>query len=772
MPSRTAIAGILFFLSGSAALVYQVVWQRVLALQSGVGIYSIAIIVAAFMVGLGLGSHLGGTWCERFTPRRALAVFASIEIAIGVLGALSGPLLYDVLSLRMSHLFDPLARAAVVQFLCLAPPTFLMGMSLPFLVRALVLDAAAAPRTIGYLYALNTLGAAAGALITPWVLVRYHGMRAALLYAAAANVIAGLGALTLFTSTREAPTEGAAPAAGPVDRRPFALWLALYAVGGFCALSLEILWFRLIDVAVKSTGFTFGTVLAVYLAGCGLGTLAGIGLADRLRRPLRVFLASQCAILLYAGLAVLVLVLLPPATPFFRWFFDLWGGRASYNLGGAWNTPSVLRLYLVLPLALYGPPTVLMGFSFVALQRAVQDDPSRSGRRVGVLQAANILGCVGGSLLVGLVALSWLGSAGTLRVLAVIGAGLALLGLAFGEGRRLFASFAAALLALALALPGEQALWRRLHGRADSDRATAGEDATGVILVSEHENGLRRVWVNGRHHSVLPFGGIHTALGALPAAIHPAPEQVAIIGLGSGDTAWAAGFRRFETRRLTTFEICAPQLRMLRDVALGPDPPPKLQRFLDDPRLVIRFADGRNALLRGQERYDLIEMDALYPSSPYAGNLYSLEFYQLCAQPPAPGRAHVHLGADAARARELPGLVPARARDGGREGPGRKQGSDPRRPARLAGARDVGSGDRVPGPAARARAARAAAECAPRRAPADRARERQPRPVPARRDEQPLTIPPSAARGTSGSTSRARPGARDGREPGGASPRP
>ena len=76
---------------------------------------------------------------------------------------------------------------------------------------------------------------------------------------------------------------------------------------------------------------------------------------------------------------------------------------------------------------------------------------------------------------------------------------------------------------------------------------------------------------------------------------------------------------------------------MLRDVALGPDPPPKLQRFLDDPRLVIRLADGRNALLRGQERYDLIEMDALYPSSPYAGNLYSLEFYQLCASRLRPG---------------------------------------------------------------------------------------------------------------------------------------
>ena len=641
MPRRVLVPGILFFLSGAAALVYQVVWQRILALQSGVGIHSIAIIVAAFMVGLGLGSHLGGVWCARVEPRRALATFAAIEMAIGAWGALSGPVMYDLLSLRLSHLFHPLPRAAAVQFACLALPTFLMGTSLPFLVRATVREGAEAPRTIGVLYALNTLGAAAGALVTPWLLVRFLGMRAALFAAAAANLLAGLGALALALRARrtgdELDAEADAPSPPDPRARRFRLWLALYAVSGFCALSLEILWFRLIDVGVKSSGFTFGTVLAVYLAGCALGTLAGVALAERLRRPLRAFLFSQCALLLYAGLAVAALVALPPDTPFFRWFFDLWGGRVSYNLGGAWHTPSVLRLYLVLPLVLYGPPTVLMGFSFVALQRAVQHDARQSGRRVGLLQAANILGCVAGSLLVGLAALTWIGSAGTLRVLAGVGAALALLGLALGEGRRLFASLLVALTVLAVLLPREQALWRRLHGMAGADRAEAAEDATGVVLLSEHANGLRRIWVNGRHHSILPFGGIHTALGAVPAAIHPAPERVAIIGLGSGDTAWAAGFRRFETRRLTTFEICAPQLRLLHQVAQAPDPPAKLGRFLEDPRLTIRLADGRNALLRDGERYDVIEMDALYPSSPYSGNLYSLEFHELCASRLRPG---------------------------------------------------------------------------------------------------------------------------------------
>jgi spermidine synthase len=635
LAARTFLAGLLFFLSGAAALLYQVVWQRILALQSGVGIYSIAIIVAAFMVGLGFGSHAGGVLCERRLPRRALLTFALIEIGIGVWGAASGPLLYDVLSLRFSAWFDPLPQAALVQFLFLAPPTFLMGMSLPFLVRALVDDTEGAARTVGYLYALNTLGAALGALVTPWVLIRYHGMRAALLYAAAANLLAGLGALLLLRRT--AATQRAPETPVSVPARPLRLWLALYATSGFVALALEILWLRLIDVAVKSTGFTFGTVLAMYLAGCGVGPLLGTRLLARSARPLRAFLLCQAAILLYAGVAVAALVWIPSYTPFFSWFFDLWGGRRSYNLGGAWQWGPVLRLYLLLPMALYGPPTVLMGMSFVALQRAVHDDVRGSGRRVGVLQAANIAGCVAGSLLVGLLSLSMLGSAGTLRALLGLGAGLALLAVWLGEGQRAFGGLAFALGLVALLLPGEQALFRRLHGMTAADPVVVAEDATGVIAVSKHENDLRRVWVNGRHHSVLPFGGIHTLLGAAPAAMHPAPDRAAVIGLGSGDTAWAAGCRRLETRAVTVFEICAPQLALLRRVAADPDPPAKLGRFLEDPRVTISFADGRNALLRSAERYDLIEMDALFPSSPYAGNLYSVEFYELCASRLRPG---------------------------------------------------------------------------------------------------------------------------------------
>jgi spermidine synthase len=255
---------------------------------------------------------------------------------------------------------------------------------------------------------------------------------------------------------------------------------------------------------------------------------------------------------------------------------------------------------------------------------------------VGLLQAANITGCVAGSLLVGLVALSWWGTTGTLRVLALAGAVFAAVGLREYGRRTWFAPAIVLLVALAVVMPPQARLWSRLHGVLDQE-VWVDEDATGVIGLSPLGGQRWRMWVNGRRHSLLPFGGLHSVLGAAPAIVHPDPREVAVIGLGSGDTAWAAGCRGPDTTRVTVFEICAPEHRLLVRLAAAPDPPVGLRQFLADPRMVLRVADGRNALQRDRRRYDVIEMDALHPSSPYSGNLYSEEFFRICAARLNPG---------------------------------------------------------------------------------------------------------------------------------------
>jgi predicted membrane-bound spermidine synthase len=614
-----------FFASGFAALVYQVAWQRILALETGVGIYSIALIVAVFMAGLGMGSEIGGRASARLGNRGALRAFAAVELAIGLFGLASATIYYDWLYVRLGWLYASPWRAGLLHVASLGLPTALMGMSLPLLVRAMVVEGATAPRTIGVLYAINLAGASAGALLTPWVLIRSFGIAGALEAAAAANLAAGLVALAAGSSAAS-PVAAEVPAAGraPASARPFAAWVLLYGLSGFCALGLEMAWFRVIDVTVKATAFTFGSVLAVYLAGAAAGTFAGVATVHRIGRPLSAFLACQCAILVYAAGSLLLLAALPADHGLLSWIAELSRDPRSYEAGARWRPADVILLYGLVPAVVYGIPTVLMGYSFVVLQRAVQDDPRTSGRKVGLLQAANIAGCVLGSLAVGLGTLAWLGTAGTVRLLAGIGALLALVGARVAS--RAFLAPAAALLVLALAGPANDRIWPRLHGLAAAG-TMVDEDATGVVALAPEGEGWR-LFVNGRSHSTLPFGGLHTTLGAAPAIVHPAPRSVAVIGLGSGDTAWAAGCRP-ETSRVRVFEICAPEHRLLRRLA-ATGSVPRLAAFLDDPRLDLVLADGRNALERGDETYDLIEMDALPPSSPSSGSLYSVEFFEMC----------------------------------------------------------------------------------------------------------------------------------------------
>jgi predicted membrane-bound spermidine synthase len=639
------LRAVAFFLSGAAALVYQVVWQRILTLHTGIGVVSVALIVAAFMAGLGLGSHLGGVLSARVSPRRALRLFAAIELAVGVFAAASGRLYYDGLGAVAAGLYRTMAGAALAHFLAFLLPTTLMGMSLPFLVRATVRDAGSASRVIGALYGINVLGASAGALLAPWVLVRHLGMEGAALAGSAANLVAAAAALA--AGHREAAQATATPpgsgleSCGKIqDLTPFGslrLWTVLYALSGFLALSLEVVWFRLVDVGVKSTAFTFGTVLCLYLLGLGAGSLVGGSRAARLARPLEAFLDYQLLLLALAGGAVALLAWLPPGFPVYRWFVEYWRHDPFFQLGADWNAGTLARLYGLLPIALFGAPTVLMGLSFGALQRAVQDDPATSGRKVGLLQAANIAGCTAGSLVTGLVLLERIGTAGTLRILVGAGA-LAFLFVrarSVGASRGLVARAAAVLIVL-VALPSNDRLWKRLHGvTVDEPPSFIGEDASALSVVVPGVEWRWRVTVNGLPHSWLPYEGIHTLLGAMPALIHPAPEEVAVIGLGSGETAWAVACRK-ETRSLRVYEIAASQPRLLRAVS-AVAPFAGLVELLSDPRVTMEAADGRRALAREDGRYDIVQVDAMFRTSAGSGNLYSVEFFRLCASRLKPG---------------------------------------------------------------------------------------------------------------------------------------
>jgi spermidine synthase len=637
-------------LSGAAALVYQVAWQRLLVLTTGVAVHSVAIITAAFMAGLGIGSHLGGMLSARLTPRRSLLAFALVELGVGAFAVLSVPLYHGLLYPRAAVLYGGLVRATLVHFLSLLPPTALMGMSLPLLVRGLVRDRARAPRTIGFLYAANALGAAAGALLTPWVLLRFVGITGAVLVGAAGSGLAALGVLLI--ARRAAVTDEAAlavnapgqgepvPAVEPGDEpaQPFRSWVALYALSGFVSLSLEMVWFRVLDVAAKASAFTFGTLLFVYLLGLAAGTFVAARRADSLRRPLAVFLSCQVAVVLATVVAHALLVWLPaswpPLSQVVQYGTKPYGVQLRpFTTGETFRPSELLMMYFGMPLVLFGPSTFLMGFGFPVLQRATQADPVASGKRVGLLQAANIAGCTLGSLVTGLWLLEAIGTTGVFRVLTVVAMLVALIGFNAVRQTR-FAAAAAVLLIASVVFPRGNRLWLRLHGNPAPQTAFVQEDAAGVTALTP-EADQYKLWINGRYNSWLPYGGLHSMVGALPAIVHAAPGEVAVIGLGSGDTAWAAGCRP-ETRRVRVFEIASSQPRLLGSIAAQPAMI-RLQKFLSDPRVVMVRDDGRRRLRAEGRKYDIIVADAIDYDTAMSNNLYSVEYYRLVSETLNPG---------------------------------------------------------------------------------------------------------------------------------------
>jgi spermidine synthase len=624
----------IYFVSGIPALIYQTVWQRLLVLHSGVGTTSVAIIVAAYMLGIGLGSMIGGRVSRVVTPAQALAGFAVLEVLMSLCAISSRFVLYDLLYQRFGWLYSELWLACILHIATLLLPTSMMGATLPLMTRALVTDAQSAPHSVSLLYGFNTLGAACGAMLGPWCLLPYVGVVGALSVGAALNFSIAMSAL--FIRSRLA-NHAVRRQATDVDRTPqsvtsspsFGTWMTLYFVGGLCAIGLEIIWFRILDVAVKSTSFTFGTVLGTYLACMAIGSIAGARHVERIAQPLRVFLWTQIVILVAAAAAVLIMVYYPTSWFGSGWLIHFWG---SYNgvFPSAEKLGPTLILYFGLPLFLMGPATFLMGYSFSVLQRGVQRDALTSGYRVGLLQAANIAGCTVGSLLVGLWLLAAIGTLNTLRVMVAIGSTFAVVGIFATPWRKQFVGGLVGLAAFAGLIPEANHLWRRLHGDADP-RSFIAEDITGIAALTPEPDGVQwRMSASGKGQSYLPFGGVHSKLGALPVTLHPNPKSLAIIGLGSADTAWAAACRP-ETSSITVFEICTPEETVLRSLAARGGFP-QLQQFLADPRIRFDGRDGRHSLMTETVTYDLIEADAIRPNGSYAGYLYSIEFFQLCAK--------------------------------------------------------------------------------------------------------------------------------------------
>jgi hypothetical protein len=435
--------GAAFFCSGFAALLCQIVWQRMLGIFAGSDTVSAALVVGAFLAGLGLGSILGAYGADRLPPARALVGFALCEAGVALCALVSKPFLYDWLALSMAGRVDaPLAVFALC-FAGLAVPTTLMGASLPLLSRAVATSLDTVAERVGRLYGLNTLGAGLGALLGGWLVLGNLGYEAALRFAAALELGAAALALTLLPGLRRraaaaVPVPRAAAAPGPAAEAPFGglpLWCGLVFLSGYVVVALEVVWVRLLGQVGQFHAYRFPTVLGVFLLADGLGMAAGARMVRGMDDPRPAFFAAQGAGFVLAAALIGALWLALPHPP----LASLMGVDHSRFSALAMGTAAGLALLVV------GPPAFLIGMTFPFAQRAVQRDLASVGARVGWAQLANIAGNAAGSLGTGLLTLHLLGTTGTMRLLAALTLALLLGGWLWGAGRRRAAAAAAAL---------------------------------------------------------------------------------------------------------------------------------------------------------------------------------------------------------------------------------------------------------------------------------------------------------------------------------------
>ena len=623
---------ILFFISGGCALVYQVMWLRLLSLVFGVTVYAASTVLAGFMAGLGLGSFLAGRVAARIT--RPLAAFGIAEILVGITAFLT-PFALDWLTGLWVSLHDSLPNSLptitiirfLVAFLVLIVPTSLMGATLPLIVKSAIAREDRVGGKIGWLYAINTTGAIAGALTAGFYFIAEIGVARSFQVAAATNIAIGVIALTAGyliapASTPLAPgTEAPTPQAPQAQYAPEAPTLVLWVffVSGLMSLALEIIWFRMLVLFLRPTAYAFTIMLACVLAGIAIGS----AIAAPVLRGRRNWMARLAVIQALIGVAAVLS------------FNALTRSQQAIEAATPWLERLGLNTYLA-PLVVSSliamlPTTVLLGVAFpigITVWAGDAAGADTSGR-VGVFYSLNVFGAILGSVLAGFVLLPQIGS----RAGLIVTAGLAtassiLLALSMRHTQPRAAISIAAIAAVlylggaAVAVDPFDVAFERFHRREHLLWRQESAQATVAIHERPGDPPMRIMYLDGNHQAndSAATAFVHHRIGALPVMLHQRPRTALVIGLGGGATPGAAARLNVDVDVVELSKAVVAGSEYFKSINFD---------LLTRPNVRLHVDDGRNFLLMNRKKYDVVTADIILPRHAGAGSLYSREYFEL-----------------------------------------------------------------------------------------------------------------------------------------------
>ncbi len=628
----------LFVLSGATGLVDQLCFSKYLSYIVGSTAYAVSAVLAAFMTGLAIGAHFGGRASLRV--KRPLRAYGLLELVVAVAVALT-PLAFHVLT----PLYAGLARSMPTSLLALSGlrwltalglvvvPTMAMGATLPLLSRSFDTGEASAEasalreRRLGALYAINTLGGAFGALAAAYLILPALGVDGTVFASASGSALIGVLALTFGSRLVVAPSSTVSGELGTrdpqVSERRSLFFLAF--VSGCLVFAAEVVFTHLLALIIGNSAYAFGLILAAFLSCLFLG-------ASRASWAQRQF--GDAALPLGLALSGLGLAASLPLWDKLPYFFDN-TGKVLTSFAAREATRGVAAfLMLVIP-------TTLMGLTFpLLLQRVARY--AHVGRWVGRLTAINTLGAVLGALLTGYAILPWLGSQRSLLAIALCFAASSLVVLGWASARQhsrrvviggSLATLLVALLAprwdLAMLTSGINVYFDGYH--APDKILMLREDVHGGVTSVTDTDGVRTLLTNGKFQGNTGWEmNAQRFFAHYPCLFVKDYEDLLVIGLGTGTT--LGTLAGYPWRKIDVAEISPSILVAARSYFTGPN-----LGAIDDPRVTIHHADGRNFVLVQEQKYDLISMELSSVWFAGAASLYSREFYALVHARMKPG---------------------------------------------------------------------------------------------------------------------------------------
>lgn len=646
-----------FLLSGGTSLILEGTLTRLLRFVLGNTTLAVTTVLCAFMAGLALGSYVAGRLCDR--QDRLLRMYGLMEGAVGVV-CLVLPLcvqalqpVYHLMYLRLqdSPVALSLARFLLSGLLLLIPSAF-MGATLPILTRWYSLRLGKVGRSVAGLYAINSTGAATGALLCGFVLLPGIGVTWTLRFACVADILICVLMLLLdsrlapFTSTPSVLRASSrtirihSPGTETTWRR---LLLLAYALSGAAAMIYEVAWTRGLALVVGSSAYAFSLMLVAFILGLAIGSATAAKLIDRLQNRLFWFAVVECAIGLSAMAALPLFAQLPVV------IVSVIQQYASSF--AALQTVEFAIMMLVMMI-----PTTLMGVAFPLVCLACAVRKENVGAATGSVYAANTVGGIVGAFTASFVLIPTLGTQNAILAAVAINVliGLAILLPAPALGRIRKGLTAVVVMACTVGAffsirpwdPSVMASGAYLY----ADNFSAGgtsrdvirkrmhdtpvifhkEDMCTTVTVRQFANGGRLLAVGGKTDASTR-GDLSTQLllAHAPLLLHAHPHSALVIGLASGMTLGSAACYNLD--RLDCAEISPAVVEASNYFAV------ENRHVLSDPRVRLIIGDGRNHLALTDTTYDVIISE---PSNPWiagVADLFTEEFFQLCRRRLAPG---------------------------------------------------------------------------------------------------------------------------------------